>query len=139
MLVLTAAIVVAAITALGLVAARDHETQSDLQPVHSSQSRDEAVRRLVERGQVPAAQLDDGTQITSKPRQPLTRDQIVRQLVARGLVPAATLDDGTQIAGEIARSVRFRDEIVRQLVARGLIPAATLDDGTQVTGPATGS
>jgi len=46
---------------------------------------------------VPAAALDDGTQIATNTR-PRSRDDIVRQLVAQGLVPAAALDDGTQIS-----------------------------------------
>ena len=51
----------------------------------------------VERGLVPAATLDDGTQITRAGLRPRTRDEVIRDLVERGLVPAASLDDGTQI------------------------------------------
>jgi hypothetical protein len=66
--------------------------------VQAPRSRDDIVRDLVARGLVPAATLDDGTQITRPGLRPTrTRDDIVRDLVARGLVPAATLDDGTQI------------------------------------------
>ena len=68
--------------------------------VQAPRSRDDIVRDLVVRGLVPAATLDDGTQITRPGLQPTqTRDDVVRDLVARGLVPAATLDDGTQITG----------------------------------------
>ncbi|MEY2582096.1 MAG: hypothetical protein QOE09_1945 [Ilumatobacteraceae bacterium] len=67
-------------------------------PVQAPRSRDDVVRDLVERGLVPAATLDDGTQITRPGVQPTpTRDDVVRDLVERGLVPAATLDNGTQI------------------------------------------
>ena len=102
----------------------------------NQRTRDDIVRDLVARGVVPAATLDDGTQITSPRSHPAqrTRDDIVRDLVERGLVPAATLDDGTQITGPApAPAPRTRDDIVRDLVERGLVPAAILDDGTQIT------
>jgi hypothetical protein len=75
--------------------------------VQVPRSRDDVVRDLVERGLVPAATLDDGTQITRPGLQPIrTRDDVVRDLVERGLVPAATLDDGTQITRPMNRGRR---------------------------------
>jgi hypothetical protein len=76
--------------------------QAIVQPtqVQVPRSRDDVVRDLVARGLVPAATLDDGTQIAGPGLQPTrTHDDIVRDLVARGLVPGATLDDGTVITG----------------------------------------
>jgi hypothetical protein len=55
------------------------------------------VRELVERGFIPAATLEDGSQVTSG--QARSQDDVVRDLVARGLVPAATLDDGSEVSG----------------------------------------
>ena len=73
-------------------------------------TRDDIVRDLVARGVVPAATLDDGTQITGPGFEPAprTRDDIVRDLVARGVVPAATLDDGTQITSPALDTVIAR-------------------------------
>src|SRR6478609_6201446 len=70
-----------------------------------SRSRDDVVRDLVARGIVPAATLDDGSQITSRALAGASRsrDDVVRDLVARGIVPAATLDDGSQIVGPALR------------------------------------
>ncbi len=66
--------------------------------VQAPSSRDEVVRDLVERGLIPAATLDDGTQIARLVLHPRrTLDDVLRDLVERGLIPAATLDDGTQI------------------------------------------
>ena len=113
-----------------------HPAGSDQQHEPAPRTRDDIVRDLVARGVVPAATLDDGTQITGPGFEPAprTRDDIVRDLVARGVVPAATLDDGTQITGPgFEPAPRTRDDIVRDLVARGVVPAATLDDGTQIT------
>ena len=92
------AIVVAAI-ALVVIVESSGPTSSDQTPEPAPRTRDDVVRDLVDRGLVPAATLDDGTQIISPALAPAprTRDDIVRDLVARGLVPAATLDDGTQI------------------------------------------
>ena len=105
-------------------------------PVQPGRSRDDVVRDLVHRGVVPAATLDDGTQITRPGLQPTrTRDEIVRDLVERGLVPAATLGDGTQVARLALNPRRNLDDVIRNLVARGLVPAATLEDGTQITRP----
>jgi hypothetical protein len=74
--------------------------RSDRTITRASRSRDDVVRDLVIRGIVPAATLDDGTQITSRALAlaSRSRDDVVRDLVARGVVPAATLDDGTQIS-----------------------------------------
>ena len=92
------AIVVAAV-ALVAVAENSGPTRSDQTPEPARHTDDEIVRDLVARGVVPAATLDDGTQIISPAlaSAPRSRDEIVRDLVARGVVPAATLDDGTQI------------------------------------------
>ena len=92
------AIVVAAI-ALVVIVESSGPTSSDQTPEPAPRTHDEIVRDLVVRGLVPAATLDDGTQIISPALAPAprTRDEIVRDLVARGLVPAATLDDRTQI------------------------------------------
>jgi hypothetical protein len=134
-LISATALLLVAVVAVGLaLVGNNGDSPTDQRPV-PTESRDAAVRDLVARGQVPAAQLDDGTQITAS-RRP-TRDDIVRQLVAQGLVPAAALDDGTQIATNTRP--RSRDDIVRQLVAQGLVPAAALDDGTQISSPSTGS
>ena len=70
--------------------------------VQTPRSGRNAVRSLVERGLVPAATLDDGTQIIGSALRP-TRDDVVRSLVERGLVPAATLDDGTRITRSVLR------------------------------------
>ena len=94
-----AAIVVVAAVALVAVVESSGPTRSDQTPEPAPLTRDDIVRDLVDRGVVPAATLDDGTQITSPALAPAprTRDDIVRDLVERGVVPAATLDDGTQI------------------------------------------
>jgi len=100
----TAIVVFAALglVALGWVAVVETSgsTRSDQTPEPTPRSRDDIVRDLVGRGVVPAAALDDGTDITSPALTPTprTRDDVVRDLVARGVVPAATLDDGTQIS-----------------------------------------
>ena len=46
--------------------------QANAEPtqIEAPRSRDDAVRDLVERGLVPAATLDDGTQITRRDRRP---------------------------------------------------------------------
>ena len=92
------AIVVTVAVALLAVAGSSGATRSD-QPPTTSPRLDHVVRDLVARGVVPAATLDDGTQITGPGfgPTPRTRDEIIRDLVARGVVPAATLDDGSQI------------------------------------------
>jgi hypothetical protein len=97
-------------------------------------SSDAVVRSLVERGVVPAASLEDGSQITAETPdpEPRSQDEIVSDLVERGLVPAASLDDGSEVGNPSA--ARSQDEVVRDLVARGLVPAATLEDGSEVTG-----
>ena len=130
-----AAIVVAPVALVAFVGSAN-PTTSDQQHELAPRTRDDIVRDLVARGVVPAATLDDGTQITGPGFEPAprTRDDVVRDLVARGVVPAATLDDGTQITGPgFEPTPRTRDEIVRDLVARGVVPAATLDDGSQIT------
>ena len=93
------AAIVVTVVALVPVVRSDGQTSSDQPHRPMSRSSDDAVRGLVARGVVPAASLDDGTQIVSPALAPAQRsqDDIVRQLVAHGLVPAATLDDGTQI------------------------------------------
>ena len=52
-------------------------------------TQDEVVRDLVSRGLVPAATLDDGSQIICRRRIHDEQDEVVRELVERGLVPAA--------------------------------------------------
>jgi hypothetical protein len=59
------AIVVVAAVALVAVVERSGPTRSDQTPETAPRTRDDIVRDLVERGLVPAATLDDGTQITS--------------------------------------------------------------------------
>ncbi len=93
--------VVVAAVAFFAVVETSGPTRSDQTPESAPRTRDDIVRDLVARGLVPAATLDDGTQVigpalASAPR---THDDIVRDLVAHGLVPAATLDDGTQVIG----------------------------------------
>jgi len=92
------AIVVAPFALVAFVGSA-HPAGSDQQNEPAPRTRDDIVRDLVARGVVPAATLDDGTQITAAGFEPAPRirDDIVRDLVARGVVPAATLDDGTQI------------------------------------------
>ena len=74
------------------VAAGAGPARSDRTITRASRSRDDVVRDLVTRGIVPAATLDDGTQITSRALAlaSRSRDDVVRDLVARGIVPAAT-------------------------------------------------
>ena len=102
-IVLLCAMVVVLASAVGaaVVVARDARTPEHPRPAPSSQSRDETVRDLVERAVVPAASLDNGSQILNDElaTAPPSRDDIVRDLVERGLVPAAKLDDGSQITG----------------------------------------
>ena len=87
------------------IAAGAGPARSDRTVPPASRSRDDVVRDLVARGIVPAATLDDGTQITSRAHALAfrSRDDVVRDLVARGIVPAATLDDGTQISSRALR------------------------------------
>ncbi len=59
----TAAVVVATV-ALVAVGERSGPTRSDQTLGRASRTRDDVVRDLVDRGLVPAATLDDGTQIT---------------------------------------------------------------------------
>jgi hypothetical protein len=58
------AIVVVAVASVAVVEISG-PTRSDQTPESASRTRDEIVRDLVARGVVPAATLDDGTQITS--------------------------------------------------------------------------
>jgi len=98
MLVSATAILLVAIASIGVVIVRSStSTPAGQRSVVTSKSKDQAVRDLVARGLVPAARLDDGTQIANPALVPPSRDDIVRDLVARRLVPAATLDDGTHI------------------------------------------
>ena len=132
-----AAIVVAPFAFVAFVESA-HPAGSDQQHEPVPRTRDGIVHDLVARGVVPAATLDNGTEITGAGFDPArrSRDEVVRDLVARGVIPAATLDDGTQITSPaLSPSRRTSDEIVRDLVARGVVPAATLDDGTQITSP----
>jgi hypothetical protein len=100
-LAIGAAIVFVVVGALVAAVQSPGPTQSDQLQEPASRSRDEIVRDLVTRGVVPAASLDDGTQISGPALAPAPRtgDEIVRDLVARGVVPAASLDDGSQITG----------------------------------------
>ena len=104
-------VLVALVTLVALVQSAGHESVRPT-PQPASESRDDIVRDLVNRGLVPSP--------TRQPAQPVSqsRDDIVHDLVTRGLVPAATLQTAPL----------SRDEIVRDLVTRGLVPAATLDD-----------
>ena len=130
-LISATALLLVAVVAVGLaLVGNNGDSPTDQRPV-PTESRDAAVRDLVARGQVPAAQLDDGTQITAS-RRP-TRDDIVRQLVAQRLVPAAALDDGTQIATNTRP--RSRDDIVRQLVAQGSFPPPPSTTGRRSAAP----
>ena len=99
-----AMLVVTAVASVPVVASAG-PARSDRTVTPASRSRDDVVRDLVNRGIVPAATLDDGTQISSRALAlaSRSRDDIVRDLVARGIVPAATLDDGTQIASRALR------------------------------------
>ena len=127
-----AAILVAGIVgAIALVQDGGDATQPGVTAAPANPSSDAAVRSLVDRGVVPAASLDDGSQVVGRQLATPSRDEIVRDLVERGLVPAASLDNGSQTAN--SSTARSQDEIVRELVERGFIPAATLEDGSQVT------
>ena len=77
-----AAIVVAPVALVAFVGSAN-PTTSDQQHEPAPRTRDDIVRDLVERGVVPAATLDDGTQITGPGFEPTprTRDEIVRDLV----------------------------------------------------------
>ena len=128
-----AAILVAGIVgAIALVQDGGDSSQPDVTALLANPSNDAAVRELVERGLVPAASLEDGSQVVGRQPAAPSQDEIVRDLVERGLVPAASLDDGSQVANQ--STARTQDEVVRDLVARGLVPAATLEDGSEVTG-----
>jgi hypothetical protein len=100
-LAIGAAVVVVAGAAFVAAAQTDGPAPADELQQTRPQSRDEIVRDLVARGVVPAASLDDGTEIRGPGLAPVerSRDEIFRDLVARGVVPAATLDDGTEITG----------------------------------------
>ena len=101
-------VLVALVTLIAFVQSAGHESvRPTPQPV--SESRDDIVRDLVNRGLVPSPTLQPA---------PQSRDDIVRDLVNRGLVPSPTLQPAPQ----------SRDDIVRDLVNRGLVPAATLND-----------
>ena len=127
-----AAILVAGVVAaIAVVQDGGDSTRPDVTAVPVNPSSDAAVRALVERGVVPAASLDDGSQVVGRQLATPSRDEIVRDLVERGLVPAASLDNGSQ--NDNSSTPRSQDEIVRELVERGFIPAATLEDGSQVT------
>ncbi|HEX6657774.1 MAG TPA: hypothetical protein VF065_06820 [Ilumatobacter sp.] len=131
--VASAAILVAGIVAaVAVVQDGGDAPQPDITAAPANPSSDAAVRSLVERGVVPAASLDDGSQVVGRRLATPSQDDVVRVLVERGLVPAASLDDGSQVANPSA--ARSQDEIVRDLVERGLVPAATLADGSEVTG-----
>ena len=101
----TATLVVVTAVASAPVVASAGPARPDGTRAPVSRSRDDVVRDLVARGIVPAATLDDGSQITSRAlaRASRSRDDVVRDLVARGIVPAATLDDGSQIVGPALR------------------------------------
>ena len=97
-----AAILVAGIVAAVAVAQGGGDSsQPEITAAPASPSSDAFVRSLVESGAVPAASLDDGSQIAGKALDPTTQsqDEVVRNLVAQGFVPAASLDDGSQITG----------------------------------------
>jgi hypothetical protein len=98
LLAIGAAIVVAAVALIAVVEGSG-QTTSDRTPEPELRTNDDIVRDLVNRGLVPAAALEDGTQIAGPALAPAsrTRDDIVRDLVNRGLVPAAALEDGTRI------------------------------------------
>ena len=99
-------------------AANDEAIAEPNQVQGGSRSRDDVVRDLVERGLVPAATLDDGTQITRAGLRPTrTRDEVIRDLVERGLVPAASLDDGTQITATMNRWSRPASSVESRLLA----------------------
>ncbi len=101
-------VLVALVTLIAFVQSAGHESvRPTPQPV--SESRDDIVRDLVDRGLVPSPTLQPAPRpattssktsstADSSPAQrlqpaPHSRDDIVRDLVNRGLVPAATLND----------------------------------------------
>src|SRR5262245_1792597 len=92
---------IVAILAAVLVVRSSVGTSTHRPPVSAPRSMDAVVRDLVARGVVPAATLDDGSQVTGSrlASGPRSMDAVVRDQVARGLVPAASLDDGSQVTG----------------------------------------
>ena len=68
----TAIVVVAAVALVALVGSSG-PTRSDQTPEPAPRTRDDIVRDLVDRGVVPAATLDDGTQITGPALAPAPR------------------------------------------------------------------
>jgi hypothetical protein len=112
------ALLVAGALAVVAVVESGNSTKSDPAPTPistpkvSSASRDDAVRVLVDSGVVPAASLDDGSQIGAPGA---SRDDAVRVLVDSGVVPAASLDDGSQIGSPTT---------LRDSTANGHVPPA---------------
>ena len=100
-------VLVALVTLIAFVQSAGHESvRPTPQPV--SESRDDIVRDLVDRGLVPSP--------TQQPAQPApqSRDDIVRDLVNRGLVPSPTPQPAPQSRDDIVRDLVTADSCRRQ-------------------------